>query len=385
MHRRIGILFNGNKVYDRQVIGGIAAYRNQFHREWQLAIEEDYRCSLNPDFLDTCDAYIADYDDPEVIATMSKSSKPIIAIGGSYQNEDEYPDCPYVATDNQYIARLALEHFQLLGFKHFAFYGIQETGGNRWSREREKAFESLVRESGNVCFSFRGFNAYNYQADFNRLCDWVASLPKPIAVMSATDARAIHLIDACQHLSIDVPEQVSVLGVDDDDVANSICSPTLSSIRQGCHAMGYRAAELLSYQLTFNRHVKRVMIPPEKLVQRESTRHSGYKDHYVRTAVSQVRGHLHEGIRTADIVEKIGLSRSNLETRFHRETGCSLHKYISNSQLARAKELLVSSDKSIADIACLCGYPSVQYLYALFRKEVGMTPKRFRDRNMVRP
>lgn len=382
MQHRVGILFNGNKVYDRRVMGGIAAYRNQFKKQWQLVIEEDYRCRLDGEFIRQCDAFIADYDDPEVERVLSDYSKPVIAVGGSYQNTNEYPCCTYVATDNQGIALLALEHFQSLGFQHFAFYSMPEGAGNRWAKEREKAFARQVKEAGSACYRFGGFNSDTSSNNFNRLCDWLAVLPKPVAILSATDARAIHLIDACKHMNISVPEQVSILGVDDDDLANSLCSPTLSSVRQDCHQMGYRAAEILGKKLAGENVEAVTLITPEKLEQRDSTRNSGYQDYYVRMAIGLIRSHLHEGIRTADIVRKAGISRSNLENRFQKETGVSLHKYIANSQLNKAKELLKQSDKSIASIAELCGYPSVQYLYSLFRKEVGITPGVYREQGI---
>jgi len=143
---RIALLFNANKVYDRHVLTGIGQYLTSTRVEWDLFMEEDFRCRTVGIHHWRGDGIIADFDDPIVGETLCGLPLPVVAVGGSYADPANYPEgIPYVATDNAKLVRLAYDHLIDQGLQRFAFYGLPPTPGNRWAMEREQAFLGMTR------------------------------------------------------------------------------------------------------------------------------------------------------------------------------------------------------------------------------------------------
>lgn len=153
---RITLLFNANKVYDRQVIEGIGEYLQATQCDWDIFIEEDFCTRLENIKGWLGDGIIADLDNPEIERFLSDLDIPIIGVGSSYENEDHYPSVPYVATDNKTIVEMAFNHLRDKGLENFAFYGLPANNCNRWAEEREKAFNSIVRREGYDGSVYRG-------------------------------------------------------------------------------------------------------------------------------------------------------------------------------------------------------------------------------------
>ena len=203
----VALLFNANKVYDREIISGIGAYLRSTRAEWDLFIEDDFRARLTSLAQWHGDGIIADYDDPAVSEALAGTKLPVVAVGGSYEDHADYPKgVPYVATDNFKLVKLAHDHLVEAGLPRIAMYSLPEAPGNRWAQEREKAFARLASE-GNV---YRGVQAsvVEWNTAIEHLTEWIASLEKPVGIIAITDARARHLMQACTIASIPVPEQV---------------------------------------------------------------------------------------------------------------------------------------------------------------------------------
>ena len=376
---RVGLIFNANKAYDRQVMAGISRFCREYHPDWDIVISDDYRSDLDLATLARCTAFIADFDDPIIESSLPKAGKIIIGVGSSYNHYCDYPDVPYVATDNLAIVSLALQHFLTLGLPRVAFYGMPSSQNNRWAIEREQAMLMIAKESDIPCYTFRGTHTHIDEISSD-LCSWISSLPKPIGILASNDRRARQLIAACHQLNEKVPEEISVLGIDDDELANFFCKPELSSIRQDTEEMGFIAAKKL-YSLLGRQdqdYTTLTLVEPAALIQRESTAFNDIQDVYVRTAVGLIHRNLHTGIRAGNIIRTIGISRSNMDDRFLLEMGMSLHKYIAHVQFKKAKDRLKESEISISRIAELCGYPSTQYMYAVFNRNIGITPSQYR-------
>jgi LacI family transcriptional regulator len=377
----ITLLFNANKVYDRQVIEGIGHYLQSSKVDWDIYLEEDFLCRIEHIEEWGGDGIIADFDDPSIQAALKGSTLPIIGVGGSYSDEKDYPAVPYVATDNTAVIKSAYDHLKHKGIERFAFYGFPADENHRWAMEREKAIVQLCKTDGFDCAIYRGHptRPETWQYSMNKLADWLQGLPNPVGIISVTDARARHLLQACDHIGKHVPDNISIVGIDDDDIARNLSRISLSSVTQGCFEMGFQAAKLLHKRLDNpNLKNKRVLVAPVGVVQRQSTDFKALKDPYVIQAMHFIRQNACRGIKVDQVLDYVGISRSNLESRFKEERGHSIHNEIHNEKLERACKMLKEGDMNTTEIAQICGYPSLQYMYAVFHKHFGQTPKEFR-------
>ncbi len=381
---RITLLFNANKVYDRQVVEGVGEYLQASQCGWDIFIEEDFRCRIDnvKDWLG--DGVIADFDDREIVQSLQSVSVPLVGVGGSYHDPDDYPPVHYIATDNHALVQCAFMHLKEKGLNRFAFYGLPPSGGKGWAQEREYAFRQLVASEQYQGVVYQGMETApdNWQYAQNRLADWVQALPPQTGIIAVTDARARHLLQVCEYLNIAVPEKLCVIGIDNEELTRYLSRVALSSVAQGTRQMGYRAAKLL-HQLLHHPvalPLQRILVPPVRVVGRSSTDYRSVHDPAVIQAMHYIRCYACKGIKVEQVLDAVGMSRSNLEKRFKDEMGQTIHGVIHAEKLERARNLLVSTSLSINEISVMCGYPSLPYFYAVFRKEYDLTPKEYRDR-----
>lgn len=386
---RIGLLFNANKVYDRQVIEGIGHYLQSSKVAWDVFLEEDCLARVNNIDSWDVDGIIADFDDPKMVNSLKAIDIPTIGVGSSYQDETMYPPAHYVATDNFAVIKSAFEHLKRKGIQHLAFYGMPNSPRTKWAKERENAFIALCEQEG---FEFSIYLGSETRADswhesMNKLATWLQSLPTPVGIIAATDARARHLLQVCGSLNLAVPDNVSIVGVDDDDIARNLSRISLSSVSQGCIEMGFKSAQLL-HKLLERKHnnapnlaFKRILVAPIGVVQRQSTDFKALQDPYVIQAMYFIRQNACKGIKVDQVLDFVGISRSNLESRFFEECGHTIHMQIHMEKLKVACDKLIKTKDSLADIASASGYPSTQYMYAIFKKHYGMTPNKYRQIN----
>lgn len=384
----ITLLFNANKVYDRQVIEGIGHYLQTSKVNWDIYLEEDFLARLEHIDEWVGDGIIADFDDPNIRGALEEINVPVIGIGSSHDHSGSYPEIPYVATDNYEVIKTAYKHLKQKGLEQFAFYSVPNEEKHHWANEREVAIQQLTSADGYNCQIYRGNNTSpdTWQYSMNRLADWIQSLPKPIGIIAVTDSRARHLLQACDHIGISVPDKLSIVGIDNDDIARFLSRISLSSVTQGCFEMGYKAAKLLHRKLD-NLDVKNapIKVPPAGVVERQSSDFKALNDPHVIQAMQFIRQHATRGIKVDQVTDYVGISRSNLEQRFVAERGHSIHTEIHNEKLNRACKMLVETQVPTKEIAHMCGYPSLQYMYAIFKKHYDMTPTNYRDQNRQQP
>ena len=220
----------------------------------------------------------------------------------------------------------------------------------------------------------------NWQHAQNRLADWLQTLPPQTGIIAVTDARARHLLQACEHLKIPVPEKLTVIGIDNEELTRYLSRVALSSVAQGTRQMGYQAAKLLHRLLDKQSlPLQRILVPPVKVIARRSTDFRSLNDPAVIQAMHYIRFNACKGIKVEQVLDAIGMSRSNLEKRFRDETGDTIHAMIHREKLEKARELLASSSLNINEISQMCGYPSLQYFYSVFKKSYASTPKEYRQ------
>ena len=380
---RIALLFNGNKIFDRDIIAGIGEYLTSTRASWDLYLEEDFRCRLQGIERWQGHGIIADFDDPATCEALSGVHLPVVAVGGSYADDADYPqDTPYVATDNFKLVKLAYDHLIEAGLQNFACFSLPKADVNRWAQEREKAFEALMQRDGIQGHVYRGVgtSAPSWDTAVEQQIAWVRSLPKPIGIIAVTDARARQLLQACLHAGIAVPEQVALIGIDNDPLARILTRVPLSSVIQGTVEMGRTAAHLLHQMLHGARFADtRILVPPAGINVLASSRHEARNHPHVMQAMHFIRQYACQGIKTEQVADYVGVSRSSLEWYFRRELGRSVHDEILRFKLDAAKRLLQQVDSNVADIAVSCGFTSVQYMHAVFKRELGCTPREYQE------
>jgi len=380
---RIALLFNANKVYDRQLIAGVGAYLTSTRVSWELFMEEDFRFRLTGLAQWHGDGIIADFDDPQVCETLREVDVPVVGVGSSYADDASYPaGIPYIATDNRELVRLGYQHLIEQGLEHFAFYSLPAEPGNRWAQERERLFEGMLARDGLSCHTYRGHatSAACWNEATEDLTTWLQSLPKPVGILAATDARARQMLQACMMADIAVPDEVAIVGIDNDPLAQTLCRIPLTSVQQGTEEMGRTAAHVLHRMLHgADCSDTRVLVPPEGLHVAASSMLHTVRSPYVMRALHYIRQYACLGIKTDQVSDYVGVSRSMLEEHFRRNLKRSVHQEILRHKLALAQDLLRDGGHPMADIAVRCGFTSVQYLYTVFRRELGCTPREFQE------
>ncbi len=380
--RHVALIYDATLPYDLKIIEGVAAYVQEV-RNWSVYIEEySLQDQQLPDLRTWHgDGILADFDHPKVPAAVQGLKIPVVGFGGGYGWYDPASGIPYFATDNKGVAQLAAQHLLDRGFRRFAFCGYPRTPINGWSEERSRAFQDYVNAAGFSCSVYTGRHktARSWGPMQESMCRWLNSLERPLGLMAATDKRARHVLEACKTLGLRVPEEVAVIGVDNDEMLCQLATPPLTSVSQGARQLGYRAAALLDRMMAGKKPQQlKYITPPEGVVCRRSTDVLAIEDAELAAVIRFIYDHACEGIKVRQVVEMAGVSRSTLESRFDTVLGRSIHTEIRRVQIERAKELVRSGDLPLKQIAQLSGFTSVQYMTYLFRQSTGQTPAEFR-------
>jgi LacI family transcriptional regulator len=293
---------------------------------------------------------------------------------------------PRIVTDDEAVARLAVGHFLERGFRHFAFCGFL---GADYSDARSACFERLVGEAGHSCHVYRAAErptatgtealeqrGWAAEAEVGR---WVEALPKPVGLMACNDIRAQQVLTACRASGVAVPDEVAVLGVDNDDVLCDLADPPLSSAEPDTHRIGFDAAALLERMMAGEPAPGGIVtVPPLGVVTRRSTDVLAVEDRAISRAVRFIRDHACEGITVEDVLAELPLSRSIFERRFARIFGRTPKAEILRTQLERVKRLLAETDLPLKQIASRTGFQHPEYLCAAFKERTGQTPGQYR-------
>jgi LacI family transcriptional regulator len=376
--RKVALLIETSNAYSRGVVQGIVQYIRE-HSPWSFYLSEQGRGNIPPAWLAHWqgDGIIARIENEEVARTVAAYGLPTVSVSANRH----LPEFSSVETDNEGISRMAAEHFLDRGFKHFGFCGDLRFS---WSNLREQHFDKFVRKAGRECSHYK--SAISPLAPLEdhvaEIARWLRKLPKPLAIMACNDIRAQLVLDACRNVSLSVPDEVGVLGVDNDALLCDISSPPLSSIIPNTQRTGYEAAALLD-QLMSGKKVgaRTLLIEPVSVVTRQSTDVLAIDDFHIARAARYIREHACEHIRIDDILKSVPLSRRIFERRFKKLLGHTPHEEITRVRMARVKELLAETDLSLAQIAERTGFEYVPNLSAAFKKKIGKSPNHYRAQN----
>ncbi len=277
----------------------------------------------------------------------------------------------------EHAARFFLERH----YEHFAFVG--EVHDLYWSRERGEGFSKTVEAAGGTVSAYGAPPAKarrDWAIEQPRMEAWLKPLPKPVALFAAMDGRARQVLDACLDAGIAVPEDVAVLGVDDDPLICDATLPTLSSIQYNCEHAGYLLAEHLDKLMRGKRLRRRVdWVKPTRVVRRRSTDATAIADKVVARACEYIwREAGHQSIGVPDVVSLFGSSRRYAENRFKAVVGRTIMEEIRRVKLERVCALLAETNLPIGEIAQQCDFARESHLAFLFRQHHNMTMSEYR-------
>jgi LacI family transcriptional regulator len=381
---KVALLIETARGYGRQVLRGIVDYANH-HGNWSFYVTPgDFEQALPEMERWGGTGIIARIMNPQLARAIAATGLPTIAL--DMPEDRSNSDGPFhgfseLATDSFAAAKMAAEHLLSKGFKHYAFVG---TPGHVWSDRREKSFCERIAAAGFAPRAFRTTRRkrkLHWAVEQESLAQWLRALPKPIGLMACNDDRGREVLEACRAAQIEVPEEIAVIGVDNDSLLCDLASPPLSSVALNAERGGFEAAELLEKLMSRRITVpQRIVVEPLYIVNRHSTNIVAVDDPDVATAMRFIRDHSGQPLRVHEVADAVGLSRRMLEIRFRAALGRSLNDEIQRVHLEMAKRLLTETDWSMEKVALASGYNGASYLSVLFQRFLKLNPTEYRRR-----
>lgn len=373
--KRVALLIETSNAYGRGLLRGIRSFVRE-NSQWSTFLIESGRGQASPEWVARFkgDGIIARIETPGIAAAVTATGLPVVDVSAARLVES----LPWVETDDRAIAELALSHLTERGFKRLAYCGDDRFN---WSRWRYEHFTKLAEKSGHLCAVLNTpATALDPDEELATLTRWVQSLEKPVGIMACYDIRGRQILDACRAADIDVPDDVAVLGVDNDQLLCDLTDPTLSSIVPDTHKAGYLAAETLAKLMSHKQVApgSSSLVPPRGIVTRRSTDGLAIEDVDVSAAMRFIREHACEGINVDHVLDQVPLSRRVLEARFKKAINRTPHEQILRLQLQRAKELLTETELPLSQVAAACGFRHAEYLSVVFKKHEGVPPSHYR-------
>lgn len=374
---RVLLLIDNLAAEGRAGMRGVMRYASE-QPHWQLVLPmgPDLQRDPEPSLFTSTDAMILRTLHTTVLRRVKSWRKPMISMLGRYFANNEVP---VITTDGGAIARTAFDHLRDSGFNRMGFFGV---GDLDWLRHRCNAFTDQCREHNIpltcLLIDHQARTARDARAAHNKLLDWLDGLVKPIGIFTPKDVLSRSIVECCKTLGLSVPDDVAVIGSDNDQVMCEGTTPSLSSVDPGMEAIGYRAAQRIDEALSgkpipaFETH------PPEGVIQRDSTDVRATDDAMIAKALRLIRSHVSDGLTAEQLATEFPLSRSSFDRRFRAQVGRSPMQQILHSRVEAAKTMLWATDHSPDTIALACGFASTERFYKAFKRATGITPRTFR-------
>jgi LacI family transcriptional regulator len=381
--RTVALLVETSNHYARGLLTGIIQYTRE-HERWSTYLAEHGRGDAPPEWLSHWkgDGIIARIENARIAEAVVASGLPAVDVSAA----NVVPNLPWVETDDAAVAAAAFGHLAERGVRQFGFCGDERFN---WSNWRAENFARLAREAGYPCdvlnLSTSPKPTGEWSAQAERIGEWVAALPKPVGIMACYDLMGREVLQACQRAGVAVPDDVAVVGVDNDEQLCELSDPPLSSVIPDTRRTGYLAASLLDKLMSGTPvDARGYHLPPLGVAARRSSDLLALDDPDIATALRFIRDHAFEGISVSDVLGAVPLSRRMMEARFKKLVGHSPHEEIDRVRLKRVKELLRDTEINLYDLARRVGFQHAEYLSVWFKKAAGITPTEFR-RQGLRP
>jgi LacI family transcriptional regulator len=390
--RKVLLMMETSRKYGRSILRGIAKYSRThgpwiFYRRapfyWGTGVKEATLEQLLKLGIDG--VILREQREQEQTDRILAEGLPVIV--SPYR--ELFEGFPNIVTDDAAIGSMAAEYLLHRGFKQFAYCGFGDM--YYWSRERGKSFAESVERTGFQTHHYeyeqpKSRSPHPWEAELVILVDWLKRLPKPVALMACNDDRSQDVLEACKIANLNVPEQVAILGLGDDDLVCDLASPPLSSIALSAERSGYEAASILD-KLMSGQEIsdRKIVVPPSYVVTRQSTDILTIDDPYVADALRFIyRRARKEAIQVNDVLRAIPISRRSLYERFAGILGRSVHEEIKRVRVEHLARLLVSTKLSISQIASSLGCSDMKNLARYFKQVKEMSPLEYRKHHSIK-
>ena len=381
--KRIMIIIDTSRVSGRKFLVGAEKYISA-RADWEVYIKSPLYLGIDGENsalnipLDNLDGllirdavdsnYISNIDVPKVV---NDTQREII------------PGTSTIVTDSYEIGASAAEYFLNLGFDNFAYCGYEHFA---WSQKRFAGFKEYGLKNGVKSVSNfiyeppQTHDSFGSQEMHERMemAEWLSRLPRPLCVFACNDDRAISVLEVCKTSGISVPEEVAVLGVDNDDLMCNLSSPSLSSIELDFERAGYSAAHHLNELITGRAGNKTIHVKGIEIIKRQSTDVLAINDEEVVAALSFIRNNFHKLILATDVVESTCLSRRELERRFKKYLKRSIKSEIERLRIEMIKNMLLKTNAPVYQIASELEFTDPVHFSRYFKNATGQTPSQMR-------
>lgn len=353
-------------------------------REWVLT-----HCPADPESSRDCplrwsnmkswpvDGLIIGITEPAHLKQLKKLNIPTVNIAG-----DAFADSGMaaVAPNSRMIGKLAAQHLLSLGLRNFAYHGVE---GRFYSELRWQGFRDAVREAGQKAVKFCVAHTVRdglWNERHDKLRKWLSALPKPVGLFAVHDYRALIAMSACRDIGLRIPDDVAVIGADNNLMVCNFSSPTLTSISIDAYRMGQTAASLLDNLLQGKPSPSQsVLIDPTGVVSRDSTDVLHLNDEVAEKAVRLMRSSYSKQFKITTIADAVGVSRRSLEMRFRKTLQTSPAEYLAKLRVQKAVHFLRGEPTwTHGKIAKECGFMNTTNLRAAFRRVLQAAPQDFR-------
>lgn len=375
--RRVALLIETSRTYGRDLLRGVKRYAQE-HGPWSLFVEVRDLETRPPVWLRNWDGDgILTRSGSAAIATaVRRPGVPAVELRSTRRGST----FPFVGVDNTLVAAMVAEHFLERGFRHFGVFALDT---EHFFIERRQSFVSYLRERGHECAVLRqpgkSEKPEQWEAQQKRLMNWLSDLPRPTAVMACTDQLGCWLLDACSRSSIRVPEDVAIVGVENDETITTMSTPPLSSVRLAGEQIGYEAARILDRMMRrLKPPAQPTLFAPLCIETRQSSDIVAIDDEHLAQAIRLIRQRACEGLTVNGILKVVPISRSSLERSCRRLLGRSPNEEINRVRIEHVCRFLRDSDLSLDQIAGRTGFATSQYMLEVFRKTTGVTPGNYR-------
>lgn len=360
-------------------IEGVYQYATEHNRRWSYIIAPEWNSvSIRQLVGWTGDGVIAALNTPKEAECAATFHLPVVNMSSALS---ESP-VPRSMVDNFAIGTLAAEHLLERGFRNYAFYGMRDLD---YSKQRLRGYQTRLKSGGYQCESFTLPSTFDLRGNVwlsqqKRLTEWLAKLPSPCGLFAASDARARQVINSCDQLQRSVPERLSVIGVDDQQIICEHVHPTISSIARNNIAEGYKAASLLDRLMRGRKvPIKDQLIAPLRVIPRESTATFAVSDDRLREVLNYFQQHMEDPVTVEELCAHVDVSRRWLEYSFRNVLNETPYQYMRRQRLEGAQRLLADDPNvKIYHIAQQVGFSSAKQLTKAFRREFGTSPREYR-------
>jgi LacI family transcriptional regulator len=375
---KVILLLETSRAYGRGLLNGIARY-SKLNGPWSF-----YR---EPRSLESAIPHLEEWNANGIIMRNSIDNRQLMdlrlpTIMVPHETLKKTGHVPVVIPDCRSIAQMAADHLLSKGLRHFAYCGIDEIF---WSENRKQVFCRIMDAAGFLVDVYerpRSKKIRSWENEQSLIEAWIRTLPKPVGIMACNDDRGGHVLEACKAGGFRVPEDVAVIGVDNDVLSCDLSDPPLTSVAQDTESAGYDTAELLDRLMKGEpMRGQEILVKATHVVERQSTDVLAIDDANVAAAIRFIRQNAKEKIFVDDVVFQTSLSRRSLEGHFRKSIHRSIQEEIQRVRTEQIANMLIETSMSISEITTVFNFTDVEHISRYFRKEKGVGPREFRKIN----